>query len=92
MSTGTLTRLSATEESGPMRTDSTVCIFESRPMVGERFSVVGPPINDHSSARAVITSIVAEIKEADPANPNSITFVTSTGSIYRLDIDPEAQA
>lgn len=86
---GTLTRLSAGEKSGALRKDSTSCFFYHPPVVGESFTCAGPPVNEHSSARLVSTSLVAEIKSTDATGT---TFVTESGSVYRLDIDPEAVA
>ena len=86
---GKLTRVTVGEKAGPMRTEGTPGLFGDLPVVGQRFNIVGPPINDHSSARLVSTSPVAEIVEE---NELHVTFKTESGSIYRLDIDPEVQS
>jgi hypothetical protein len=86
---GKLTRVTIGEKAGPMRTEGTTCLFEGVPTVGERFTVIGPPINDHSSARMVSTSPVAEIIEE---NELHVTFKTDSGSVYRLDIEPEVKS
>jgi hypothetical protein len=86
---GKLTRLQTGEKAGHMRTDGTECAFQELPEVGCSFTVIGPPIDPEATFRVVSTSRVAEILEQDESH---VLFKTQSGSLYQLDIEPEAQA
>lgn len=56
-------RLSATDRSGPLRTESGKIVYIEGPVIGESMIIVGPPLNGSSLGQVIFTSLVVGVEE-----------------------------
>jgi ABC-type polysaccharide/polyol phosphate transport system ATPase subunit len=85
---GQLTKLQKGEKAGTTRTDTVLGDFDFDPEEGHSFGIIGEPIDPGASFRLFTTSRVKKVEKTD----TGFKFTTETGSVYQLDVLPEAQA